>query len=96
MTQETKARDWFDARQRGERLSEHVIPESPVSTPKSAAREQAFCDLCGARVEPHDFAEAAYEASGMNICARCLEDHLDASTFDTRSEVGLARSGGVR
>jgi formylmethanofuran dehydrogenase subunit E len=57
--------------------SEHPAP--------AAARNDPHCDLCGSRCTPDDWSDAA----GMVICPRCIEEMLDASTFNARSEMGL-------
>lgn len=52
------------------------------------------CDLCGEDWPADTYSEAAWEASGLDICPDCLEATLDASTHNTRAEVGLV--GGFR
>jgi hypothetical protein len=44
------------------------------------------CDLCG---EPMRADPAVLEATGLNICPHCLEDALDASADEPRTEVGM-------
>lgn len=65
MSATTSAGDWFAARQRGERLTEHELPE-------------AACDLCGEGCPAHCQTNAASEASGLTICTICLEDMIYA------------------
>ncbi len=64
MIHETKARDWFDARERGQRLPCHEISD------------EQWCDLCGHRYVTHPSERAAFEASGFWICETCTEDLL--------------------
>lgn len=57
----TKARDWYEAKRRGERLKEHELPD------------EEHCDLCACKMQPDP---DTLEASGMNICPACMEQML--------------------
>ena len=52
--------------------------------------DEAFCELCGEPIPQEDVSVEAFEASGLLICADCLEATLDASPVNPRAEVGLA------
>lgn len=47
------------------------------------------CDLCGCDWPEDTYSEAAWEASGLDICPDCLEAMLNASTDNARAEVGM-------
>lgn len=65
----------------------------PAPSPDTVRPGKEHCDLCGDLTDPDPGAMAV---SGLTICPRCLEDMLDASTFDPRAEMGLVGKGGRR
>lgn len=66
----------------------------PCGAPKSAV--PVVCDLCEAPFLLAPALVRSGQVAGLLVCTLCTEDNLDASTFNARSEVGMARSGGVR
>lgn len=74
---ETKVDAWFAARQRGERLPEHELPDD------------VWCDLCGRRATRDDYSPE----TDMTICNPCIEATLDASTVNTGSHLELVGGG---
>lgn len=34
------------------------------------------CDLCGEAIAPHEFSQAALDASGLAVCQPCIEEQL--------------------
>lgn len=51
------------------------------------------CDLCG---EPMAEDRDVTDATGLNICPSCLEDHLDATTFNAGAALGVVGGCGFR
>lgn len=65
-------------------------------SPESESAVQGQCDLCEAPMAIPAQSVRAGRIIGLLVCTQCVEDNLSASTFNARSEVGLARSGGGR
>ena len=56
----------------------------------------AFCGLCGDAMAASETSEEVRAVAGFDICARCMEEELNAPANNARAEVGLVGSGGGR
>lgn len=67
-----------------------MLAPIPALPPAPPILPQVHCDLCGdPMAEDRDVADA----TGLNICPLCLENALDAATFNARPTVGLVGGG---
>lgn len=62
----------------------------PLTRPFTPA---VHCDLCSETMAED---RAVADATGLNICPSCLEDHLDATTFNASSALGVVGGCGFR
>jgi hypothetical protein len=83
---ETKALDWFQARERGEHLVEHELASRDLSPTAGGVRHQnppmVACDLCDWPLLIPEHCLKAGRIEGLLVCTTCTEDTLTARLLE--------------